>query len=204
MHRPLPPRRAPLLGLLAGLVVVGASSGCEQPNPLLPAEPIGEVPKWGQDFAQEPKAAGDSLLGDGSAGGPEGPVPTGPSDVEQKGGSAVPGANPMAKEKWGGGSAANGKSVFLTHCAMCHGPDGRGGQKMGMNVPTLRDPGWHNRVDDNHIASTVAHGKGAMPSFMGKLDKTQMNDLVAFVRSLKRAPAEAPKPAAPEGDAPPE
>ena len=57
---------------------------------------------------------------------------------------------------------------------------------MGLDVPTLRDPEWHDKVDDGHIGSTVAHGKGKMPAFIGKLSKSDINDLIAYVRTLKQ------------------
>ncbi len=186
--------------------VLLAMVGCEQQNPLARAEPIGEYPAWGQDFVKDPNQASEGSLLMPTAGGDaaEGPVPSGESaNPGQTGGSAVPAKNPMAAEDWSGGDAALGKTVFLNNCALCHGADGRGGQKMGMVVPTLRNPAWHAKVSDNHIASTVSHGKGQMPSFMGKLDKAQLQGLVAYVRTLKAAPDKAPaaaEKAAPAGE----
>lgn len=168
-------RALPVLPLLA-------LAGCEQPNPLQQAELIGEMPVWGQNFGQEAPSDRPSLLG------PEGHAPTGPGeDVGQTGGSAVPGANPMAGEKWGGGDPTAGKRTFINKCAMCHGELGEGGQRMGLEVPTLRDPAWHDKVDDNYIGLTVAHGKGGkMPAFIGQLSKKEIDGVIAFVRTLKQ------------------
>lgn len=181
-------RSALLLGaLLPGLL------GCEQPNPLQQAELIGEYPQWGQNFAKEPQ----DLQGTGSMmmAGQEGRLPTGPDGTPQEGGSAVPSANPMAGEKWGGGTAEAGRGVFLSKCAMCHGENGAGGQRMGLDVPTLRNAEWHAKVDDNYIGLTIAHGKGGagkMPAFIGQLSREQINDVIAHVRTLRDAPP-APK-----------
>jgi len=168
---------------LIGLVLSSAAA-CEQPNPLLPAEPIGTVPKWGQTFNEASGTKVDSLV----MGGEEGPAPTGPNEP-QRGGTAVPSADPMAGEKWGGGDARQGAQLFAQHCAMCHGAEGMGGNVMGLVVPTLRDAAWHDRMSDNQIAVTIAHGKGGMPAFVGKLEKGEINAVVAFLRTLKAAAA---------------
>jgi mono/diheme cytochrome c family protein len=189
----VPSMRVPSKKLPALFVVLAAGVGCEAPNPLLPAEPIGTPPVWGQSF-NEPASGTkeDSLV----MGGAEGPAPTGPGEP-QRGGTAVPGADPMAGEKWGGGDARLGTQLYGMHCAMCHGAEGAGGNVMGLVVPTLRDASWHERMTDNQIAVTVAHGKGGMPAFVGKLEKSEINAVVAYLRTLKATtPA---RPQAPAG-----
>ena len=41
---------------------------------------------------------------------------------------------------------------------------------------------------ESPYGSTIAHGKGGgkMPAFIGKLSKRDINDLIAFVRTLKQ------------------
>jgi mono/diheme cytochrome c family protein len=176
--------------------LVATTIGCVQANPREPAEPIGTFPVWGQNFQEDTQPSNDSmLLGDTKT--PEGPAPKVADDsTEAKGGSAVPAANPMANEDWSGGSAEAGKIVFINQCALCHGPNGKGGEKPGIGtVPTLRDPEWQDRMTDGRIAKTITHGRGAMPSFMGKLSKDDLTNVVAFVRTLKRS---ATKPAQPQ------
>jgi mono/diheme cytochrome c family protein len=119
-----------------------------------------------------------------TGGGAEGPVPTGLEGKAAQsggGGSATPNQpSPFANEDWSGGDVSHGKQVFLNNCARCHGPDGKGGNKPGIGVvPTLRDPGWHERTTVKMLASHIAHGKGVMPG-----------------------PAPAPGPAAPAPPAP--
>jgi mono/diheme cytochrome c family protein len=170
------------------------------PSPQAPAEPIGEYPVWGEGFGQQAAqpAGADSLLAAGAA---EGPVPTAGTDKAGEsggGGSATPNQpSPFANEDWSGGDVEYGKQVFLNNCARCHGADGKGGNKPGVGVvPTLRDPGWHERMTEKMLASTIAHGKGVMPGFMKSLDGKQLRGVIAFVRTLKRSPDEpAPTPA---------
>jgi mono/diheme cytochrome c family protein len=214
--------------------VIALLSACDLPSPQAPADPIGEYPVWGQGFgdkASQPAGADSLLAGgmQGGEGGEEGPVPSGAPNAAQEsggGGSTTPNMpNPMANEDWSGGDVAYGQQVYLNNCARCHGAEGKGGNvpAVGM-VPTLRDPGWHEKATDKHLASTIAHGKGAMPGFMEKFDGRQLRGVIAYVRTLKRtaaapedkpteapaeqpteAPAEQPteapaeKPAAPAG-----
>ena len=180
-----------LNGLGFAFIAVAATTiGCEQPNPREPSEPIGNFPVWGQNFQQDSQPSADSMLF-GEAAASEGPAPKPEVDpTNAKGGSAVPTANPMADEDWSGGRADTGKIVFMNQCALCHGPNGKGGEKPGIGtVPTLRDPAWQDRMTDGRIAKTITHGRGAMPSFMGKLSKDDLTNVVAFVRTLKRSPA---------------
>lgn len=172
-------RTAPALALL-----LTAAVGCEMPSPQASAEPIGEYPVWGQGFGEQAsQPAQDSLLA------PEGPAPSeGPNAAESSGGggSATPNMpSPFANEDWSGGDVTFGKQVFTNQCARCHGMEGKGGNVPGVGmVPTLRDPNWHERTTDKQLASTIAHGKGAMPSFMEKLDGRELRGLIAFLRSL--------------------
>ena len=81
---------------------------------------------------------------------------------------------------------ATGRAVFKDKCARCHGMEGKGGNMPGVGVvPPLRDAAWHERTTDKLIASTIAHGKGAMPGFMQELDGKELRGVIAFVRSLK-------------------
>lgn len=183
--------------LLSLSVMIGIGTGCDQPNPREPAEPIGEFPVWGQNFSQESQPADDSRLLGASA-TPEGPAPTKKTEeIEAKGGSAVPAANPNVGGDWSNGNASSGKMVFINQCAFCHGADGKGGEKPGIGVvPTLRDPAWHGRMTDGKIAKTITHGVGQMPSFMGKLSKDELKNVVAYIRSIKRTESKTPTKAA--------
>jgi mono/diheme cytochrome c family protein len=84
----------------------------------------------------------------------------------------------------GGGSGATAKSgpgydVYLANCARCHGQDGQGGggPKLagGAVVSAFPDPADQIRL--------VEDGQGSMPSFKGKLSRTQIEDVVAYTRT---------------------
>lgn len=156
------------LALTATALVFGALA-CDVPTPLAPAEPIGEVPKWGDGFAT-PTEAPASMLGKGGAPG---------TDSAMK--------SPGATGDWSGGDAVLGKGVFTAMCARCHGENGEGGMAGAVKVTALADAKWQASVEDRQIARTVMLGKGAMPSFMGQgLDKAKLQGVVAYIRTLKK------------------
>jgi cytochrome c6 len=73
-----------------------------------------------------------------------------------------------------------GGSLYSTHCAMCHGPDGR---------PVMPGAPNFRRMDalmrpDMQILSSVRNGKGAMPGFFGILRDREILDVVAYLRTL--------------------
>lgn len=174
-------RRALLASLPLAAVLAGLLAACDVPTPLAPAEPIGEVPVWGEDFAT-PSQQPSSLLGEGggAAGGPGG----GLGNTGLPAGTQSPGDT----GSWSGGDPTVGKAVWLSMCARCHGENGEGGVVPGgAKVPALADPAWQASVEDRQIARSVMLGKGAMPSFMSQgLDRAKLQGVVAYVRSLKK------------------
>lgn len=82
------------------------------------------------------------------------------------------------------GDAGKGAGLFQQHCATCHGPDGRGTvQAPGIDLTSAV---WQSRYRDGEIASIIRGGRPPkMPAF--SLPDAQLRDLVAHVRSLKRA-----------------
>jgi mono/diheme cytochrome c family protein len=71
-----------------------------------------------------------------------------------------------------------GYRLFMMNCAHCHGNDARGDE----------GPDLHEVAkSDVRIASRIKNGvKGEMPKFGEKLTDTDVQALVAFVRSLNR------------------
>jgi len=72
-----------------------------------------------------------------------------------------------------------GYSLFMMNCAHCHGEDARGDEGPDLHGVTKSDA---------RIASLIKNGiKGEMPRFGTKLTDTDVQALIAFVRSLKDA-----------------
>ena len=89
-------------------------------------------------------------------------------------------------------SAADGKDLFETNCAKCHGVDGKGATKMGMKVGAkdLTDAKLQSELTDDKIATTIKEGfkegdKTKMKAFPD-LSADDIKALVGYVRSLKK------------------
>ncbi|HEX7706894.1 MAG TPA: cytochrome c [Thermoanaerobaculia bacterium] len=79
---------------------------------------------------------------------------------------------------------AEGAMIYASHCASCHGDDGRGtaaGKKLG--VPRLSADEVQDR-SDRFLRTHVAEGKDKMPAFGHKLGHEQLIDVVIHVRSF--------------------
>jgi mono/diheme cytochrome c family protein len=81
---------------------------------------------------------------------------------------AIPGA---------GTQEHKGYTLFMMNCAHCHGNDARGDEGPDLHGVTKSDA---------RISSTIKNGvKGEMPKFGAKLTDTDVQALIAFVRSLQ-------------------
>ncbi len=76
------------------------------------------------------------------------------------------------------GDARAGAGVFTNACAECHGADARG--KQGPNL--VQQPILYRFNDFQEI---VMRGRRTMPAFSGVLDRKQLEDLVAWLRTLQ-------------------
>jgi mono/diheme cytochrome c family protein len=76
-----------------------------------------------------------------------------------------------------GTQAHKGYTLFMMNCAHCHGNDARGDEGPDLHGVTK---------SDERIASIIKNGvKGEMPKFDAKLADTDVQALVAFVRTLR-------------------
>jgi mono/diheme cytochrome c family protein len=77
-------------------------------------------------------------------------------------------------------SAAEGKAVFGSKCAACHGTDGKGqgamGKKVGVKDLTV------TTLTSEEMEAVITKGKGKMTPFGGKLTPVQIHDVAAFVK----------------------
>lgn len=98
-----------------------------------------------------------------------------------------------------------GARVFQRTCASCHGRDGRGVMRLGLSKPPrdLTNAEFHASVSDEDLRRVIRTGKGQMPAFGGLMGDADLNDVVAYIRTLPPgaravAPAASPAPAAPQ------
>ncbi len=81
--------------------------------------------------------------------------------------------------------------LYRTNCARCHGAEGHGDTPLGrtFNAPDFTDQKWwreHAAITNTRsLAEIVASGKGGMPGFSKKLNRSEINMLVAYVRRFR-------------------
>jgi len=87
-----------------------------------------------------------------------------------------------------------GAAIFAANCAVCHGPEGKGGRQVG--APNLADHIWlyGGRQADVVASVTNAHA-GVMPAWGHRLDPVTIKMLAAYVHSLGGGEKFAPAPA---------
>jgi cytochrome c553 len=86
----------------------------------------------------------------------------------------------------GKGDAAKGKTLF-SRCAICHGNSGEGNEAiakaLGVKKPVLSSQEVQS-LDDAALKKIIGEGKGKMQAV--KLSDAEVEDVIAFVRSLKK------------------
>lgn len=92
-----------------------------------------------------------------------------------------------------GAFAADVAASWGTHCADCHGVDGRGNTKMGkkLKIKDLTDAAYQDSFTDEAAFKAVREGvkneagKTTMKA-IPELSDEEINALVAYVRGLKK------------------
>jgi len=115
---------------------------------------------------------------------------------ESKTGSKIPAeesarANPVKPEA---DSVAQGKRMFSSQCAMCHGAtgDGKGdlAEDMKLKMKDYTDPDALKDFSDGDLFYILTNGKDKMPDEGDRLSPTQKWNLINYIRSFaKKAPA---------------
>ncbi len=84
-------------------------------------------------------------------------------------------------------AADSGADLFKTKCASCHGASGAGDTAMGKSMK-LKDLGSADvqKQSDADLANVITKGRKPMPASEGKLTNDQIQDLVKYVRTLKK------------------
>lgn len=104
------------------------------------------------------------------------------------------------------GNAITGRQLYVEHCARCHGENAQGGKGTGVTLsrprdlpiiaPSLANPGFLASVSDAMIKHTLVNGRAGTPmtSFIEQgMSESQINDVVAYIRSLEKQPVTAIK-----------
>lgn len=84
------------------------------------------------------------------------------------------------------------KTLYMLHCAACHGGGGRGDGPAGtgLTVPDLTAATTREKPDDA-LLEAIRLGGGGMPAFGGTINPEGMQALVELIRALPAADAPA-------------
>ena len=83
--------------------------------------------------------------------------------------------------------AKNAAPTYDAKCAMCHGKDGSGNTPMGKNmkVPDLTSKAVQSK-SNAVLYNVIDKGKGVMPAYGSQMSKTEINQMVMYVRHLSK------------------
>ena len=77
---------------------------------------------------------------------------------------------------------ADSAATYKAKCAMCHGPEGKGGR---MGTKDFASPEIKS-MSDAQLAEVITKGKGKMPAYGGKLSEEDIKGLVTYIRGLAK------------------
>jgi cytochrome c6 len=82
---------------------------------------------------------------------------------------------------------ADGAAIYKAKCALCHAANGRGDTPTGkvMRVRDLRSAEVQKRSDAD-LSAIIRNGKGKMPSYGKSLSSSDIEALVADIRTMKK------------------
>ncbi|MCA9637473.1 MAG: c-type cytochrome, partial [Myxococcales bacterium] len=128
--------------------------------------------------AAESESEGEAEAAEGEAEAAEG------EGDEAEAAEAAPKPKPKAKPKAKGDRKA-GKAIYMAKCKACHGDDGKGDTIFGSKIGIVSI----NRTRKSHaqVKSITANGVAGtkMKGYEGKLSDTELDDVAAFVKSLR-------------------
>lgn len=80
-------------------------------------------------------------------------------------------------------AASEGKTLYDTKCAQCHGKDGIA-KPPGKGSRNFNDPAFQNASSVDSIAKITAEGKGKMPGYRSRLSPEQLQAVAVHVKTF--------------------
>lgn len=86
-------------------------------------------------------------------------------------------------------SVKEGKTLYIKHCASCHGKTGLGDGPKAKLLDTfsgdLTSSAYQSQTDGEHYYKTLV-GRDEMPAYKGKLSDEEMWSIVNYMRTFKK------------------
>ena len=82
-------------------------------------------------------------------------------------------------------AAEDGKKLYDSKCAMCHGTDGVA-KKMATGSKNFNDPAWKKTATVEGIVTDTKDGKGKMKGLGDKLSPEQMTAIADYVLTMAK------------------
>lgn len=83
--------------------------------------------------------------------------------------------------------AQDGGALYKAKCAMCHGADGTGNTPVGKSMKVRSFKSDEDvKASDATLIKDTKDGVGKMPAYAGKLTDAQIQDVVAYIRTLQK------------------
>ena len=82
-------------------------------------------------------------------------------------------------------AAEDGKALYESKCAMCHGADGTA-KKMAAGSKNFNDPAWKKGETAEGIVKIISDGKGKMKGMGDKLNAEQMKAIADYMLTLAK------------------
>ena len=91
-------------------------------------------------------------------------------------------------------NAAEGKKLYASYCATCHGDNGKGDGVAARSLPVKPQDHTNSavmsQITDQALADVILKGGGAvgksafMPAWGSSLNERQIRDIIAYIRTL--------------------
>lgn len=100
------------------------------------------------------------------------------------------GTIPMSLAASGKGNPATGQKLYLESCRNCHGPTGKGDSEMAAYLtpaPANLTSKATQEKTDAQLRKVIQEGRPgtAMTGYAAAFDEEKLNDMIAYIRSLK-------------------